>query len=410
MSSVTRGAGDLNSGQCNTLSTKLSSPRTLHLQSFLEQKDHILPYPFSLYSLPISYIRWLLIDNWLNTVGCSYLSQPSSHQKNKHSHRPGPAATSSLPPSIHGGLSCLFSLSTISSPPPQSSASWVLIAKRGLSVKTSTTTGIYSAGPHSTQGPLVTSVCLSKCPLQLRQGLTLQPRLSGSSSPEWPRTLEFLLHSLLLLWLETWNITLNSSQHFKPPPFCFPSSAIFFWSFFQPPVRLLFNFFPLQTESHQVGFKLGGFLASTSTALGLRACACHHPGSPIHFLDATRIIFPRCKPWHVTAEPSKTFLLKPWCCECGLLGRSHPVSSPFQLHVQASIPPKWGFCHPGTVLGTARWYVPPAPTRNSPTNPLLGTFSSPSLTPFTFNSSFLPLYRDRVLLCIPGWSWTRYVA
>lgn len=260
MSSVTTGAGDLNSGQCNTLSTKLSSPRTLHLQSFLEQKDHILPYPFSLYSLPISYIRWLLIDNWLNTVGCSYLSQPSSHQKNTHSHRPGPAATSSLSLSIPGGLSCLFSLSTISSPPPQSSASWVLIAKRGLSVKTSTTTGIYSTGPHSTQGPLVTSVCLSKCPLQLRQGLTLQPRLSGSSSPEWPRTLEFLLHSLLLLWLETWNITLNSSQHFKPPPFCFPFLLFSSDHFFSLLFVSFLTFFLFRQSPTKSASNLGVFL------------------------------------------------------------------------------------------------------------------------------------------------------
>lgn len=109
-----QGAEDANSGQCNTLFTKLS-PQILHLQSFLEQKDHTLPRPFSLYSLPISYRRWLLIDNWSNTVGYSYLSQPSSQQKNKHSHRPGPVATSSPSPtpSIRGGLSCLFSFSPL---------------------------------------------------------------------------------------------------------------------------------------------------------------------------------------------------------------------------------------------------------------------------------------------------------
>lgn len=102
---------------------------------------------------------------------------------------------------------------------------------------------LYRAGPHSAQGPLVTSVCLSKCPLQLRQGLTLQPRLSGSSSPDWPRTLEFFLHSLLLLRL--WRL---ETPHLAPPSISnHHLSVSFFWHFlltiFQPPVHLLFNFF-----------------------------------------------------------------------------------------------------------------------------------------------------------------------
>lgn len=242
------------------VSAKLYSPnflpRPFTFSLFLNRKTTLSHAP-SLSILSVSYIRWLLIDKWSNTVGCSYLSHP--HLINR-TNTPISQVLQLIPLSlspVHSRKLKLFILTlTISSPPPQSSASWVLVlSKWGLSLRTPNTTDIYSAGPHSAQGPLVTSVCLSKCPLQLTQGLTLQPKLSGSSSPDWPRTLEFLL-----LWLQTWKTTLGSSQHFKSPPFCFLSSATFFWPFPQPPVRLLLNFFLFRQSLTKLASNLGVLL------------------------------------------------------------------------------------------------------------------------------------------------------